>query len=378
MRFMIRGILVMTVFIQCTRVLQPPSTIKKMQAEDYVEMGMVAFEKGDWKNAALSFNKAIKRNPEYAPSYAGMALVLASRDQPEKALEYSDKAIDVNERSPLVHVIKGRVLTIIKDEDWFDRAIEQYDKALNLKADNEYALYYKSSALLEKGDYEEASELLRHIAEKQGLFQQKARAGLEHVNRLIKAAPQSQVGYDLVEAEQITRGDLAALLSQEIHIIRLLNKRNPHRFASSQSRSQLSPQDQKRQDAAARITDIAGHWAESWIRDVVRVGVMDVYPDYSFRPHEPIRRVNFAMTIQHIIILITGNTSLDTAYIGSPSIYPDVAPSHYAYNAVHLVSERRILTGDPLTGEFNLNGTISGLDALLALRALQNTLPQYF
>ncbi len=108
--------------------------------------------------------------------------------------------------------------------------------------------------------------------------------------------------------------------------------------------------------------------------EVVLVGGMDVYPDNTFRPDELIQRVHLAMTLQNIVILVTGNNSLYTAFINTPSNYTDVKRTHYAYNAIRLVTEYEIMPVPATSDRFDLDGTVSGFDALLALRNLQGYL----
>lgn len=41
--------------------------------------------------------------------------------------------------------------------------------------------------------------------------------------------------------------------------------------------------------AGAVFTDIKGHWAKPAIEEMVRQGILDGYPDGSFRPGEPVK-----------------------------------------------------------------------------------------
>jgi hypothetical protein len=43
----------------------------------------------------------------------------------------------------------------------------------------------------------------------------------------------------------------------------------------------------------ARFTDIAGHWAQQAIESLVETGVVDGYPDGTFRPNQPVTRAEF-------------------------------------------------------------------------------------
>jgi len=123
-------------------------------------------------------------------------------------------------------------------------------------------------------------------------------------------------------------------------------------------------------------TDIKGHWAESWVQDIidVHVGGLEPYPDHTFKPDEAISRANYAKVMESIMIMVTGDQNLATKYIGEASRFPDVRSSHYAYNAIALMVDRGIMKANKMTGEFKLNDHISGADALLTIRDFQNEL----
>jgi len=152
-------------------------------------------------------------------------------------------------------------------------------------------------------------------------------------------------------------------------VVDLANRRNPNLYGPAPANAEREIKESEKR--AASINDLDGCLVESHVRDVVRIGGMNIFPDKSFRPNDKIRRMDFAITIQQVIILVTGNRSVDTAFIGSPSPFPDVKQSHYAYNAVSLVAERGIMTPNLQTGEFGMNELLSGIDALLALRKLE-------
>lgn len=50
----------------------------------------------------------------------------------------------------------------------------------------------------------------------------------------------------------------------------------------------------------AMFTDIEGHWAKSVIEEVVKVGLMNGFPDNTFRPDEPLTRAQAAQMIKNV------------------------------------------------------------------------------
>ena len=362
--------------LRCSHIESIQKPADQISAQDYYETGRAALNLGDWERAALSFSKAIKADPRYANGYAGMALVLMQQNQPEKALEYAQKAVQQDKKSIDAQVILGRVLLNNKPADWFKASMVAFDSALKINPQHEEALFYKANALCEHRDFESAKELFSNIAAQNGKFAQQAREQMNYITGYELVLPRTDIGVTMLRIDRITRGDLAALLGSEFDIVDVIHRRNPN-YAGG-TNQQFKDEEDRRIQTAHVISDITGHWAESLIRDVVQVGAMDIYPDNSFRPEELVQRMNFAMTLQNIIIQVTGNTALYTAFINTPSHYNDVKRTHYAYNAIQLVTEYEIMPSPPTSDLFDPNGTVSGFDALLTLRNLEDYLNTSF
>lgn len=57
------------------------------------------------------------------------------------------------------------------------------------------------------------------------------------------------------------------------------------------------------------FTDIAGHWAERWINEAVEEGLINGYPDGTFKPNHPITRAEFTVMLVDALPLVgTGAT----------------------------------------------------------------------
>ncbi len=263
-----------------------------------------------------------------------------------------------------------------KPEDWFNRALLSFDEALTIKSMHDETMFYKAETYRQHGDYPQAIAMYTKVYERDGEFAQQANEQIIYLDAFMTAAPRTPVGADMLVVENITRADLAALLGAEFNIVKVMHRRNPNYAGGSNKQWQTA--ESKRIRLANSITDIFGHWAEAWIRDAVQVGAMDVYPDNSFRPSQVVQRMNMALTLQNIIIESTGNTSLYTAFINTAPRFVDVPHSHYAFNAVCLVTEYNIMPISGAGDRFHLNGSMSGLDALLALRQLERYLGESF
>jgi hypothetical protein len=77
------------------------------------------------------------------------------------------------------------------------------------------------------------------------------------------------------ERGAISRGDLAALLGARLEPL------------LAAARTQPIP----------LMTDVRGHWAQRWILDVARAGVMEVFPNHTFQPAATVRRSDLARVV---------------------------------------------------------------------------------
>jgi hypothetical protein len=76
------------------------------------------------------------------------------------------------------------------------------------------------------------------------------------------------------------------------------------------------------------------------------------------------------MMVEDVIIAILGDKTLATKYIGSESRFPDVNPSHPAYNAICTAVDKNVMDAE-MNGEFGLDQSVSGPDALLVIRKVK-------
>ena len=341
---------------------------------------MRELQNGDLDQADKEFQRAIALDPNFAEGYSGMALVAANRQDFKKAYELADKGIDKNKKSVDAHVIKGRIIAIeMKGEDWIKDAVKEYDKALEINPKSDKALFYKAEAYKNAYMFREAESAFASVIELKGDFAAMANNEWALVQKIQRAAPGTKVGAKIALIDEIDRADLAVLLIEELKLPELLSKKQPKTYDTGfQAPDDPTKIQTEETLKMAEATDIKDHWANNWVKQVIDKGVMDVFPDHTFRPDEKINRANYAMVMQNILILVSGDETLATKYVGSQSRFPDVNPTHFAYNAISLMADRGIMNADKITGAFDLNEQVSGADALLIIREFQNALRMTF
>ena len=357
--------------------------------QNNVSRGMVELERDNLTDAVKLFEKAKALNPDYAEAYSGLALVAAKKAQQtedskaseklfEEAIDLANKGIDKNDKSVDAHIIKGRVLTMQrKGDDWVEDAAKAFEKATKINPKSDKAWYYLGLTYKQGFQFGNAADAFRKVIALKGEYAEDANKEWEIVQKIERAKPGTKVGAKVALISEIDRADLAVLLMEELKLMELIEKKRPKVYDNTFK----APDDPTKLEATKvtsmeKATDIKNHWAASWVKDIIDAQIpgLEPYPDHTFRPDEYITRANYAKVMESIMILVTGDESLATKYIGQPSNFPDVIGSHYAYNAIALMVERGIMNADKITGEFSLNAHMSGADALLAIRDFQNAL----
>ena len=98
---------------------------------------------------------------------------------------------------------------------------------------------------------------------------------------------------------------------------------------------------------------------------------------YLFKPQEPIKRKELALVLEDLLIKLTGNENLATAYFGTEkSPFPDVPTTVAWFNAVMNVTTRGLMEPD-LSGEFRPDDYVDGAELILALMRLRNVMNIY-
>jgi hypothetical protein len=202
----------------------------------------------------------------------------------------------------------------------------------------------------------------------------KASEKWELMDKIQRAAPGTIIGKHIALVPEITRGELSVLLMEELQVQKIFQKFD----VPQSSNSFFPPSGESVIEKKGKISepgDIKDHWARPWIVEIIDMGILSPFPGGDFHPQERITKINYAEAILNILIRVSKDKSLSTKYLGEvPSRFPDLSSSHYAYSAAAICVERGILSVDKTTGAFGPEDTVSGADALLIIRELQNQL----
>lgn len=110
-----------------------------------------------------------------------------------------------------------------------------------------------------------------------------------------------------------------------------------------------------RNEAEANLKDIDGHWAKDAIIKLYGKGMINGYPDGTFRPDYTVTRAEFAAMLAKNLTEVSGKMNLK-----------DLPEDFWAYSSVKKLYLRKIVTGDS-DKNFNPNQPITREDAAVIL-----------
>ena len=360
--------------------LPPESPLDSPQA--HYRSGLDRFERGDLWIAEAEFERARALEPDFPGAYVGSALIAMSQGDHWRAHQELAEAIHRDKSFTDAYIVRGRVATAegvskgIDVDDWLPVALRAYAQATRLSPERPEIHYYRGRTFLKANRLDAAREAFSGvIALNKGPLVATALAEVERIQAIERASPGTELGIKIALVDEITRAELAVLLLEELRLGDLIEQR---KGATPESMAFVAPG----QDTPFSVhpVDAVNSWARPWIEEVLTLGVpgFELMPDATFRPDEPMTRANYSRVNEGILVLITGDPKLATQHVGETSPFPDVRSDSYAYNAIALNVDRGIISADKITGRFRPNDTVSGAEALLIVRELQNAVRMEF
>ncbi|MEW6544363.1 MAG: hypothetical protein AB1411_12240 [Nitrospirota bacterium] len=343
--------------------------------EHHYSTGIRLFDKDDHDGAMKEFERAVALDPDFAPGHAGIGLVHGARGNYEIAYEEIGKARGLQKDEEIVaQVMKIRVLAMERKEGWIEDAESEFKSASNRNPNSAELHYYMGKAYRAAFEFDKAADRFKTVLDLNKEFTGEANKEWKLVQKIQRAAPGTRIGKEIALIDRISRADVAALFIEELGLERLYEKRGKTFDPSFKAPGQKFEADKI--VAMEPATDIATHPLKADIDTVVKLGVrgLEPSPEHKFEPSKPITKAEYAIMLEDIMIRITGDEKLATQYFGQKSLFPDVRPDVYYFNAAMILASRGILEADKTTGEFGAVQPVSGADALLAIRMFKEAL----
>ena len=357
--------------------------------EHHTFAGIVLLNQEKFADAGREFELALRLDPHNAKAHAGIGLVKSYHgdfaggfDAVKKAEKYARSneemifalvgTIRVNHLSHATCLRIGTECT--SNDPWLKSSKQAFDHAVLIDPKAASAYYFMGESYLTVLDLEPAGRMFNRILDLNGDYVTEADGRWRLVQKIQRAMPETMTGKKIALMARITRADMALLLMEEMKIEALYALRTPRI-----SDTQLKDLEKTRTKAAmpATATDIARHPRKTDIEGVIRIGMrgLDLYLDGTFRPDEQLERASYAMMIEDILIKVSGDHSLATRFIGSPSPFIDLQADHPYFNAVMLATSRGIMEAkDTASATFAPLGPVTGVEALLVIRKIRDEL----
>jgi len=131
----------------------------------------------------------------------------------------------------------------------------------------------------------------------------------------------------------------------------------------------LEPLQKFRSESQQIAVDIIGNWAQNYIQKVVNLGIMDVYPNRTFQPNQPLTKLELAKAVSRVleIVELSGKRS---NLSNSPVDIPDVPPGNIYYSLVAKPVATGVISLDT-DGRFHISRRVSGAEVLSVVNKLK-------
>ncbi len=369
------GIVLLTT-IGCSRRLSPESQADSPRY--HVNQGLRLLERGELDDARNAFKRAKDLDGKFADAYAGLALIEANFEKYAKANEYLEMAYHRGKKNPWIYVVDGRIITMQKKgKRWHKNAEGAFERAVKRNSEMAEAWFYWGIADKEAYKFNDAANKFARVIEIGDEWASLADKEYQVIQDIQRASPGSTIGNKIALMQTITRADLAVLFIEELKLEEVLRKNKDDVEDTSFTPPDNTMLLEGTHASHSGPSDIKDHWAETWIRDVLGLGTMEISPDNRYYPDEKITRAEFALFIQNILIDALHDESYATQYITETSRFKDMRSGTATYNAAALCVDRGIMDAT-IKGKFLPMDSVSGAEALITIRQFQNELRMSF
>lgn len=262
----------------------------------------------DPEGAIRNFQEAERLAPEIAEIPFQIADVYVQHDQCTEALPYLQQA---DQEMPDNADVKTRLFDCYAD-------LEQYDQAL--------------------AEYNEVSALRPGNADMQKRVQ-----GIKRTLAL-RALPQDY--QSIPTTEQITRGQLAAYLVLNLEFLKRYGTEGP----------------------SSIIVDTLDNWNKGQIQKVVDLGIMDLFPNRTFQPSQPITKLELAKAASRILEILEAAKKVSAPPVDT--LIPDVPAGNVYFPMVSKPVGAGVISLDN-DGRFNAHRPVAGSELISMVKRFQ-------
>jgi len=252
------------------------------------------------------------------------------------------EALRIAPAEPFLHGELGELL--LREKKW-DEAVVQFRRQIQLNGPNDEAQRHLAEALMNLGRTDEARSLLEELR-KTGNADDILEAKVKELEDLGRWGADIQEFRRIESSTTLTREQLSAMIV---------------RYFPQVTEFRQTPQ---------IVTDTEASWASLEIQTIVGVGLVDPFLNHTFQPSKKVSREEFAVALARLSRLLGL-----FANAAPPVPARDLAPRNPLYSDVQLTVALGLMTLDE-AGNFNVNGSVSGEEAVNAIERLSDLLRQ--
>jgi tetratricopeptide (TPR) repeat protein len=277
--------------------------------QENLSRAKAASDAGRWAEARAAYTQAIAASPESAFLYRDLGLVERKAGEQAVALQQFRKAVELDAQDAVSH---AQIAGILEEQGDTAGAIAAYERARSI-------------------DPDEVS--VEHIAK------------LREAEKFAKMPAEYRA---IASSTTATRSEVAALIA--VRLERVVARTRPRQTV---------------------VTDVRNHWAQEWILNVVRAGIMDIQPNYTFQPEARVRRGDLAQIVARVLALIAAvKPAAAKAWQDVKQKIADVPPGHLSYSSVSAAVASGVM---PLAenGTFQLLRPVTGAEVVEVVARLE-------
>lgn len=334
--------------------------------EHHVYNGFMFIKMDRVDDAQREFERALSLASKSSAANRGMGIVYGMKGDFRSAFRYMEWAGNYGEskhEKAMAYVGMMNLHTLQRDEGWLGKVEDAYRQALSSSADLPDAYFQLGMAYKRAYRIADSKLAFEKVTEINKSLVTEAEEQLSSIEKIEKAMPRSDLGKEIVLMDRITRAGTAVLLIEETKIAGMLK--------SEEARKSERPAP-TRDKPVSLPPDVVNHPMRDAIAKIIELDIqgLKTFNDGTFRPDEYMRRADFAMVVADILSRsgVTFSSSQKLQEAVSP--FKDVRTDAPYFNAV-IVTTIHANVMEAKGGVFNPMGTVSGVDALLILRKVE-------
>jgi len=335
--------------------------------EQHIFNGFAFLGKERVPDAEREFEQALLLDPKSSAALRGMGLTHGMKGDFSRAFDEMEMAIS-HGRDPveqaLAEVGMMSLERMEKKDGWLVRAEAGFNRAVSLAARLPEAYLELGLAYKYANRLKEAEKAFNEVLMIDTFLLEEAGEEIDLLRKIEKASPRSYLGKELVLIKKITRSETAGLMVRETRLVENLTGRTGKGGAASAETQ-----------APSVPPDVVNHPMREDILAVLRLDLrgLGILYDGSFGVDRPMTRAAFATMMADVLTRASGRSDLYQRYAGTASPFVDVRGNSPYFSSVLICTEwAGIMRG--WSGYFHPMETISGVDALLALRQAEKNL----